>query len=341
VETAPAEGTTPAECDACQPGQYCAGGQANAVDCGDGDWDEDEDPATPCIEQTVCPAGQYISATGSALVDQKCAACDTGSFSPASQSAACTTWQHCDPGTYVAMSGSSTQDRTCTACATGTFSTTEDAPDCANWTVCAAPNSYVAVQPNASRDRVCDLCEPPEVTFRDNLAACALPSFQMDEGTVSIEAENFHVLERHGSNHSWSRASEPLASGGSSMDVTPDAGYTWEDSSILDFAPRLDFRVTFDTTGTFYIHLRGDPGGTGGGSDSCFAGVDGSLGPPYDFDDQMASWGWRTQSVVVDTEGQHIVSVWAREDGFRLDKIVVSTSQTAPTGEGPAQSPHG
>jgi hypothetical protein len=36
--------------------------------------------------------------------------------------------------------------------------------------------------------------------------------------------------------------------------------------------------------------------------------------------------------------GIKTVSVWAREDGFHMDKIVVNKSSTAPSGNGPSES---
>jgi hypothetical protein len=45
-------------------------------------------------------------------------------------------------------------------------------------------------------------------------------------------------------------------------------------------------------------------------------------------------------AINVATAGLHTVNVWMREDGFVLDKIVLSTSSNyAPSGNGPAESP--
>jgi hypothetical protein len=185
-------------------------------------------------------------------------------------------------------------------------------------------------------DRECGGCVAPEVTLADNADECIIPVFQMD-GDVVMEAEHFHAQVTNGSDHAWALTAAPLASGGECMDVNPDVDYSW--TAPVGYAPRLDFRVEFTATGTYFLHLRGDAGSTGGASDTCFAGLDNNLGPTYDFDDQGFVWGWRTQTITVNSVGIHIVNVWAREDGFCLDKLVVSTSGMPPTGEGPAESP--
>ncbi len=45
-------------------------------------------------------------------------------------------------------------------------------------------------------------------------------------------------------------------------------------------------------------------------------------------------------TIVVSTPGIHTINVWMREDGFRLDKIVLTTNANATySGAGPAESP--
>lgn len=338
VEVTPSTESTPAECDDCEPGQYCAGGSSEAVDCGDGDWDNDEDPATPCVAQTMCSPGEYILAPGDATTDRSCDACPGGTYSSTVQSPSCTEWTSCPPGSYVQMAGSSITDRECADCGSGTFTTVADEPLCVPWSVCAAPSTYVTEEPSATQDRECDSCDAPEVTLSDNSLSCTIPTFQMTDGTVVMEAESYHAQDLNGSNHAWELSAAPLASGDSCMSVNPDADYTWSESIALEYAPRLDFRVNFTSTGTFYLHLRGDPRSGGAGNDSCLAGLNGSFGPAYDFDDAQASWSWRQQGFWVNREGAHVVSVWARDDGFCLDKIVLSTNPNSPSGEGPAES---
>jgi hypothetical protein len=134
---------------------------------------------------------------------------------------------------------------------------------------------------------------------------------------------------------SWTQAAAAPASGGQCMVVGPDNGHSWT-TNVTTTSPRLDFKVNF-TAGTFFLHIRGD--GSNGSNDSCWGGRDGVLlTTVYDYPEVVNSWAWRTVSLGSVTAGIHTINVWAREDGFRLDKIVINTSSTAPTGAGPAES---
>jgi len=87
------------------------------------------------------------------------------------------------------------------------------------------------------------------------------------------------------------------------------------------------------------------PPGTGDG-DSLNLGLDGV--EAYRINGQWpasAGYGWgstqppATAAFVVATVGLHTLNVWMREDGFVLDKLVVSSNPSFnPTGLGPAES---
>lgn len=333
------DGSEPASCEPCEPGDYCAGAKAEAVHCAEDTWDDDGDPATPCSPKTPCAQGEHIDTAGDALTDRQCAPCADGEFSTAINAESCSPWKVCALGTYAAEPGSSVADRVCEDCSLGSFSNTEDAPSCTLWATCAAPLQYVTNTPSATLDRICDACEPPEESLVDNAPNCVLPTFQMSDGTVVFEAEHYHELAANGSQHTWELTSDALASGGECMRVNPEYGYQW--TTPVGYAPELSFRVNFTSTGTFYLNLKGDAGSGGGGSDSCFVGVDDSAAPVYDFDDAAGVFGWRQQTLSVTTTGSHVVSVWASEDGFCADKIVISAEATLPSGAGPAESPRG
>jgi hypothetical protein len=161
--------------------------------------------------------------------------------------------------------------------------------------------------------------------------------FQMSGGVASVEGEHWFVNSTTGvtTGDSWSQAAAAPASGGQCMVVGPDNGNSWT-TNVTTTSPRLDFKVNF-TAGTFFLHIRGD--GSDGANDSCWGGRDGTLLTTiYDFPEVVNSWAWRSVSLGSVTAGIHTINVWGREDGFRLDKIVINTSSTAPTGAGPAES---
>jgi hypothetical protein len=111
-------------------------------------------------------------------------------------------------------------------------------------------------------------------------------------------------------------------------------------------SPRLDFKVNFQTTGTYYVWIRGS--GPTGNDDSCHAGIDGAAPTSADrisgFGTQFV-WSKSTLDgsaarINVTTPGKHVINLWMREDGFRVDKLVLTTSSTyTPFDVGPAQSP--
>ena len=65
--------------------------------------------------------------------------------------------------------------------------------------------------------------------------------------------------------------------------------------------------------------------------------------------DYAFGWSWSNAtmdgpvaSFNVSSTGMHTVNVWMREDGFRFDKLVITTDPVyVPPGQGPAESPQG
>jgi hypothetical protein len=132
-------------------------------------------------------------------------------------------------------------------------------------------------------------------------------------------------------------------SGGLGMEVAPDTDNnewtTYQD--VATTSPRLDFNVNFTSTGQFWIFIRGDahPINPGGG-DTCWSGLDGQVfGTHHYFNSGSGTWAWVPVGPInINSLGTHLISVWAREDGFTADKIVVKNNQDAMSGNGPAES---
>jgi hypothetical protein len=150
---------------------------------------------------------------------------------------------------------------------------------------------------------------------------------------VVIEAENFHNNISQG-DHEWQLATDPEGfSGTGFMRAMPDSGANIQ-RDYVTLSPRLDYEVSFVKTGTHYVWIRCLK--TGGGDDSCHIGIDGQESSDAENISVSGSdntWNWSNErrgnlgraKLEVTSAGVHTVNVWMREDGFRLDKIILTT----------------
>ncbi|MEJ7597560.1 MAG: PQQ-dependent sugar dehydrogenase [Kofleriaceae bacterium] len=171
-------------------------------------------------------------------------------------------------------------------------------------------------------------------------------AFRQDAGAnglVSVDVEHFHAnVARSG--RAWT-ADGTAGASGTALRATPNSG-TNNDTGYTTTSPRLDFRVSFVKTGTHYVWVRGI--GANGNDDSIHAGLDGFATTSSD---RMSSfgtaWTWSRSTMDgvnatfgVPSTGVHTVNLWMREDGFVVDKIVLTTNASyVPTGIGPVESP--
>jgi Flp pilus assembly protein TadG len=111
-------------------------------------------------------------------------------------------------------------------------------------------------------------------------------------------------------------------------------------------APRVDYKFNVPASATYYVWLRGQGGGWGGGADNhVFWGLDGSVlgqedgfpqGASYD-GASSGSWSWRRLSLnegqgstngdyaVYLTAGTHTLHLWGGGAGFDVDRIILTT----------------
>jgi hypothetical protein len=175
---------------------------------------------------------------------------------------------------------------------------------------------------------------------------------------MALEAEHFN-LKADGGGKSWIFTTLPptLAStdantnysGVGAMFASPNSGVnigTPALGTVPAGSPRMDYKVQFTNTGTFYVWVRG-VGDSGGASanDSVFVGFDGALTTRLTgfAGGQGYTWGnapvGDSGPIAVNTAGNHVINVWMREDGFAADKILlVSDSGFTPSGAGPMES---
>jgi glucose/arabinose dehydrogenase len=164
-------------------------------------------------------------------------------------------------------------------------------------------------------------------------------------GMVSMEAEN-HDDEVAQGGHQWDHLVLAGSSGGEVMEAMPNTGAT-VNTGYTSGSPRMDYNVNFTQTGTHYVWIRGT--GPSGADDTVHVGLDG-VETTTSTSDRIGSFGtslvWLNSTldgvgatIDVPSTGLHTLNVWMREDGFRIDKIVLATSGTyTPSGAGPAES---
>ena len=174
-----------------------------------------------------------------------------------------------------------------------------------------------------------------------------LLAFKESSGQVVMEAEHADAnISRQG--HDWLlKTSQTGYAGIGYLQVLPNIGAN-QDTGYVTASPELVYRVSFTNTGTYYVWLRGSA--ASGSDDSVHAGIDGT-GPSSA--DRIGSftggWIWKRNTMdnsapaklVITTPGLHTIHLWMREDGLRVDKLLLrkSSSSAAPSGKGPAESP--
>lgn len=165
-----------------------------------------------------------------------------------------------------------------------------------------------------------------------------IAAYQQDAGVtglVAIEAEGFHEqVPKNGKR--W----EPLTetdeigsaspsgySGVSWMRAMPNTGIAFTSSGFSGQAPRLDYQIDFNHTGTHYVWIRGQ--GANNNDTSVYVGLDG-VEPDSSFylGGFGTTFGWKSNqafTINVPSIGRHTLNVWMRQDGFRFDKVVLTS----------------
>ena len=152
------------------------------------------------------------------------------------------------------------------------------------------------------------------------------------------------------SNREWDEISDNDASGNAALDA-PGGGRNAGDT---ENGERLDYYAEFANSGTYYVFVRMEC--QNWASDSVHVGLDGT---PQSYGDvgltsndgadcnDASGWTWVSDAddsavtVDVGSGGLHTFNLWMREDGTKVDKIVLKKADSDPSGTGPAESPLG
>lgn len=161
-------------------------------------------------------------------------------------------------------------------------------------------------------------------------------------GRVVMEAENGSVVNRGEHRFSPSRL-WPGYAGSGYISALPDRGGLVP-MDRLWLAPELRFPVRFTTTGTYRVFVRGYAPDKYG--NSVHVGINGRpTAAGLTNDVTFRSWAWASRTmaggwatITVTAPGVHTVSIWMREDGYRIDRVYLTTGSSVPSDIGPAES---
>ncbi len=143
-------------------------------------------------------------------------------------------------------------------------------------------------------------------------------------GLVSMEAENMSASDPRTDpgNLSWTTASSQATFSGAGYIQTANSG-----SANGDWvnAAETSYEVKFATTGNYTVWIRRySPDDA---SNSVFLGMSGTGLASYDNVATVGAWGWYkfTGAFTVNASGNKTIQLRRREDGYLVDKIVLST----------------
>ncbi len=161
-------------------------------------------------------------------------------------------------------------------------------------------------------------------------------AYQPDgSGQFVMEAEHFDANTSAGG-RDWVPDFTAGYVSDSAMQSVPDT-FTKVTSNLNGNSPQLDYQIEVPSQTTYFVWVRGL--GLSGSRDSVWVGVNGNDASATNVSINRGSYGWSRAGQVTLPAGIHTVNVWMREDGSILDRIMLSPSSTAPSGDGPPESP--
>ena len=171
-------------------------------------------------------------------------------------------------------------------------------------------------------------------------------TFLESGGLLVMEAE--HFTEKFAGtasstlNHHWNLVTTPAGFSGSGlMEAQPNTSVNVQAETT---GPRMDYRAYFALPGTYQVWVR--MWGPNGNDDSFHVGLDGVIRTATaGMTNSSNQWVWLNVAnsarvtVQIPDPGIYTINLWMREDGTRVDKLLLTTDAAyTPTGIGPEES---
>jgi glycosidase len=156
-------------------------------------------------------------------------------------------------------------------------------------------------------------------------------------GVVRIEAENFVSSRTNnigGVDYAWLRdEATPGFSGTGYIEATPagDASTTTVTSNWPTTSPQVDYTITFNNPGTYYVWVRGYAGDAA--SAGAYIGLNGSSPANARIDlQQFNAWSWSNTaagsstpvSITIPAAGTYTLNLWMRDAWLDIDRILLT-----------------
>ncbi len=213
-------------------------------------------------------------------------------------------------------------------------------PDVVPWTDVTYPQAVAACA--AVGARLCTETEWQHACSTTTPVAYPIVTPATGSTDITIEAEDYYSIASNTDTtvtpnvvHSWAPDETPGFSGIFAMAATPNTGSNISNTNAITMSPRLDYQITFSQAGMYRICVAGY--NISGNDNSVWVGVNstlpGSSATLQDItDNTTGSWHWLPISTAYNlTAGQtKFVSLYMREDGFKVDQIYITSGTTCP-----------
>lgn len=152
-------------------------------------------------------------------------------------------------------------------------------------------------------------------------------SSQADEARIEIDAAD--ALDNSADAWTVTEGSDEWVSTDDGVSIQPDTKRKWENTSEnLEGAPSLNYKIDVETEGAYYVYV--NMSAPDADSDSYHVMVDGEYVYTHSVGDMSGDKVWKSAGKEIElSAGEHTITIVPREDGFVINKIVLTTDKNA------------